>query len=95
MEWWWRPRVAGRRFAFSVWTQFMVRVRVRVRVAVCVAVAFSVWTEFTVPTGKRSGHPRGMPLVARMQELQAEEQRREPQWHSSSGKFCRKTRTVL
>ena len=22
--------------------------------------AFSVWTQFTVPTGKRSGHPRGM-----------------------------------
>jgi hypothetical protein len=28
--------------------------------------AFSVWTELTVPTGKRSAHPRGMPLVARM-----------------------------
>jgi hypothetical protein len=32
---------------------------------------FSVWTQFTVPTGKRSGHPRGMPLVTRMAELQA------------------------
>jgi hypothetical protein len=31
----------------------MVRVRVRVRVAARAAVAFSVWTEFTVPTGKR------------------------------------------
>jgi hypothetical protein len=27
---------------------------------------FSVSTEFTVPTGKRSWHPRGMPLVTRM-----------------------------
>jgi hypothetical protein len=42
--------------------------------------AFSVWTEFTVPTGKRSGHPRGMALVTRMAALQAE-QRRETQWH--------------
>ena len=32
----------------------MVRVGVRVKVAVCVAVAFRVWTEFTVSTGKRS-----------------------------------------
>jgi hypothetical protein len=28
-----------------------------------------------------SEHPRGLPLVTRMQELQAEEQRRESQWH--------------
>jgi hypothetical protein len=28
--------------------------------------AFSVWTQFTVQTSKRSGHPRGMPLVTRM-----------------------------
>jgi hypothetical protein len=40
---------------------------------------FSVWTEFTAPTGERSGHPRGMPMVTRMQELQAS--RREIQWH--------------
>jgi hypothetical protein len=50
-----------------------------------VAVAFSVWTEFTVRTGERqwrgSGHPRGMALATHMQELQAEEQRREAQWH--------------
>jgi hypothetical protein len=26
---------------------------------------FGVGTEFTVPTGKRSEHPRGMPLVTR------------------------------
>jgi hypothetical protein len=42
---------AVRDSAFSVWTELMVRVmvrvRVRVRVAACVAVAFSVWTEFT------------------------------------------------
>jgi hypothetical protein len=76
----------------SVWTELMVRVRVRV--AACVAVAFSVWSEFTVPTGKRSEHRRGMPLVTRLLELQPEEQRRETQWHSSSVNFCRKTRTV-
>jgi hypothetical protein len=28
--------------------------------------AFSVWTEFTMYTGKSSGHPRGMSLVTRM-----------------------------
>jgi hypothetical protein len=27
---------------------------------------FSIWTQFTVSTGKRSEHPRGMPLVARL-----------------------------
>jgi hypothetical protein len=43
--------------AFSVWTEFMVRVRVRVRVAVRVVGAFSVATEFTVPTGKRQWAP--------------------------------------
>jgi hypothetical protein len=32
---------------------------------------------------RRSEHPRGMLLVTRLQELQAE-QRRETQWHSSS-----------
>jgi hypothetical protein len=32
---------------------------------------FSIWTEFTVPTGKRSEHPREIALVTRMQELQA------------------------
>jgi hypothetical protein len=35
-----------------------------------------------------SGRPRGMLLVARMQELQAS--RRKTQWHSSSVDFCRK-----
>jgi hypothetical protein len=34
---------------------------------------FRVWTEFTVSTGKRSEHPRGMLSVTRMQELQAEQ----------------------
>jgi hypothetical protein len=39
---------------FSVAAESMVRVRirVRVRVAACAAGAFSVWMEFTVPTGK-------------------------------------------
>jgi hypothetical protein len=45
----------------------MVRFRVRARVAVRVVVAFSVRTKFTASTGKRSEHPRGMPLVTRMQ----------------------------
>jgi hypothetical protein len=55
------------RAACSVSAELMVRVgvRVRVRVAVCAADAFSVWTEFTVPTGKRTpernaiGHTHG------------------------------------
>jgi hypothetical protein len=33
--------------------------------------SFRVLMQFTVPTGKRSGHPRGMSLGTRMQELQA------------------------
>jgi hypothetical protein len=40
---------------------------------------FSGWTQFRVPTGKKSEHPRGMPLVTRMQVLQAS--RRRNQWH--------------
>jgi hypothetical protein len=43
----------GTAAAFSVWTELMVKVRVRVRVAACAAGAYSVWTQFTVPTGKR------------------------------------------
>ena len=43
--------------AFSVATESMVRVRVRVRVRVGVPVradvAFSVWTQFTVPIDKQ------------------------------------------
>jgi hypothetical protein len=31
-----------------------------------VGCAFSVWTQFTVTTGKKSGYPRGMPLVTRL-----------------------------
>jgi hypothetical protein len=46
------------------------RGRVRVRVRVASGLAFSVWTGFTVPTGERSDHPRGMSLVTRMQSLQ-------------------------
>jgi hypothetical protein len=33
--------------------------------------SFSVWMQLTVPTGKKSEHPRGMPLITRLQELQA------------------------
>jgi hypothetical protein len=51
-----------------------------------------VWTEFTVPIGKRSELPRGMSLVTRMQELQAS--MRGIQWHPRVEKFCRKTGTV-
>jgi hypothetical protein len=40
---------------------------------------FSVSTQFTVPTGKRSERSRGMPLVTRMEELQAN--MRGIQWH--------------
>jgi hypothetical protein len=42
---------------FSVWVRVRVRVRVRDRVAACAADTFSVWTEFTVPTGKRKWTP--------------------------------------
>jgi hypothetical protein len=57
-------------------------------------IAFDVWSEFTVVTVRGSGHPRGMALVTRMVALQAEEQRREAQWHSSSVNPGRKTGTV-
>jgi hypothetical protein len=53
--------------------------------------AFSVWTQFTVQTGKRSELPRGMPLVTRMFASS------ELAWGpmaSSSVNFCPKTRTV-
>jgi hypothetical protein len=40
--------------------------------------AFSVWTQFTVQTGKRSELPRGMPLVTRM----FASSERGIQWHS-------------
>jgi hypothetical protein len=36
---------------------------------VLVLVPFSIWTEFTVPTGKRSEHPRGIQLGTRMVAL--------------------------
>jgi hypothetical protein len=79
-----RVRVRVRfRFRF----RFRVRIRVRVRVAAYVAVAFSVWVRVRVVTVRGSGHPRGMLLVTRMQELQAEEQRRETQWHPRVCKF--------
>jgi hypothetical protein len=44
---------------------------------------FSVWTEFTVPTGKKAVDAREACYWSHAckQELQAEEQRRETQWH--------------
>jgi hypothetical protein len=41
--------------------------------------AFTCWTGFAVGTARGSGHPRGMPLVRRMQEIQAS--KRWNQWH--------------
>jgi hypothetical protein len=57
----------------------------------CSRCAFSVWTQFTVQTGKRSELPRGMPLVTRL--LASSELAWGPM-ASSSVNFCRKTRTV-
>jgi hypothetical protein len=51
----------------------------------------SVWTQFTVQTGKRSEPPRGMPLVTRM--FASSEHAWDPM-ASSSVNSCRKTRTV-
>jgi hypothetical protein len=53
--------------------------------------AFSVWTQCTVQTGKRSELPRGMPLVTR--GFASSEHAWDPM-ASSSVNFCRKTRTV-
>jgi hypothetical protein len=53
--------------------------------------AFSVWTQVTVPTGKRSGHPTGMALVTCM--FASSEHAWDPM-ASSSVDFCLKTRTV-
>ena len=44
------------------------------------AVAFRVWTQFTVSTSKRSERPRGVPLITRMAAFQTEK-RCETQWH--------------
>jgi hypothetical protein len=52
---------------------------------------FSVWTQFTVSTGKRSELPRGMPLVTRV--FASSEHAWDPM-ASSSVNFCRKTGTV-
>jgi hypothetical protein len=56
-----------------------------------VEVAFSVWTQFTVSTGKKSELPRGMPMVTRV--FASSEHAWDPM-ASSSVNFCRKTRTV-
>jgi hypothetical protein len=53
--------------------------------------AFSVWTQFTVQTGKKSELPRGIPLVTRV--FASSEHAWDPM-ASSSVNFCRKTRTV-
>jgi hypothetical protein len=50
--------------AFSVWV--WVRIRIRVRLERMPDAAFRVWTQCTVPTGTRSGHPRGMALITRL-----------------------------
>jgi hypothetical protein len=55
------------------------------------ASAFSVWTQYTVQTGKRSELPRGMPLVTRV--FASSEHAWDPM-ASSSVNFCRKKRTV-
>jgi hypothetical protein len=55
------------------------------------AMAFSVWTQFTVQTGVRSELPRGMPLVTRV--FASSEHALDPM-ASSSVNFCRKTHTV-
>ena len=55
------------------------------------AATFSVWTQLTMSTGKKSGHSRGMPLVTRL--LASSEQAWEPMV-SSSVNSCQKTRTV-
>jgi hypothetical protein len=67
-------------WAFSVWAELMVRVRGRVRVASCAAPSVFERNLQRQPV-RGSEHPRGMPLVTHMQELQAEEQRSETQWH--------------
>jgi hypothetical protein len=56
-----------------------------------VLLTFSVWTQFTMPIGERSEHPRGMPLVTRMAALQAEQRRETQQWHTSGVNSGRKT----
>jgi hypothetical protein len=60
----------------------MVRVRVRVRIAACVAVAFSVWTEFTVPTGKRQWTPERNAIGhTHARASSGGAKARETQWH--------------
>jgi hypothetical protein len=54
--------------------------------------AFSVRTQFTEPTGKRSGHPRGMSLATRM--LAFKTSRRGNQWHPRVHIPVEKTRAV-
>jgi hypothetical protein len=49
--------------------------------------------EVTVPTSKESVHPRGLPLVTRMQELQAS--RRVIPIRFSNANFCSQMSTVL
>jgi hypothetical protein len=62
-----------------VWVWVWVRARVWVRVLVKVPSVFGRNLQSQPVRG--SERPRGMPLVTRMQELQAKEQRRETQRH--------------
>jgi hypothetical protein len=77
-------------------TEFIVRVRVRVRVrvAACGCSPSVIGRNLQFQLVRGSEHPRGMALVARLPALQAEEQRREPQWHPRECKFPSKTRTI-
>ena len=59
----------------------MVRVRVRFTVAVRAVVPLQCLDAIYSELVRGSEHPRGMPLVTRMEELEAEEQRRGNQWH--------------
>jgi hypothetical protein len=98
------PSVFGR----DSWlmTEFMISAELEAYITLGfhkAADAFSVWTEVTVPTGKRSEHPRGMTPVTRTAAQQHFKRskgrrcklnlRRETQWHSE-GKFRVKTRSV-
>jgi hypothetical protein len=73
----------------SVVAEFMVRIT---KQPVPAARTFSVRTQFTMSTGKRSGHTRGMPLD-HTHARASSEQAWEPML-SASADFCRKTRTV-
>jgi hypothetical protein len=68
------PFPVGAGVAFSVWMAELM-VKGYATEGGGDGVTFSVWTGFTVQTGKKNAYPRAMPLVTRMQELQAEQRR--------------------